>query len=92
MIRAYRVDAIRAAEKAAMSGLADDELMQRAARGLADALAENLLKASGYSRDKPVPAPATTVATRSTQPRTCWTAESAWTSRSWTRTGSTRPR
>ena len=40
MIRAYRVDAIRAAEKAAMSGLADDELMQRAAHGLADALAE----------------------------------------------------
>jgi hydroxyethylthiazole kinase-like uncharacterized protein yjeF len=40
MIRAYRVDDIRAAEKAAMSGLPEGELMQRAARGLADALAD----------------------------------------------------
>lgn len=40
MIRAYRVDDIRAAEAAAMSGLADGELMKRAARGLADALAD----------------------------------------------------
>jgi hydroxyethylthiazole kinase-like uncharacterized protein yjeF len=40
MIRAYRVDDIRTAEAAAMSGLAEGELMQRAARGLADALAD----------------------------------------------------
>jgi hydroxyethylthiazole kinase-like uncharacterized protein yjeF len=40
MIRALRVDDIRAAEAAAMTELPDGELMQRAARGLADALAE----------------------------------------------------
>ncbi len=40
MIRAYRVDDIRAAEAAAMSGLPEGELMQRAARGLADALTD----------------------------------------------------
>jgi hydroxyethylthiazole kinase-like uncharacterized protein yjeF len=40
MIRAHRVDDIRAAEAAAMSGLPEGELMQRAARGLADALAD----------------------------------------------------
>ena len=40
MIRAYRVDDIRTAEAAAMSALPDGELMQRAARGLADALGD----------------------------------------------------
>ena len=45
MITAYRVDDIRAAEAAAVqslvgSGLPEGELMQRAARGLADALAD----------------------------------------------------
>lgn len=38
MLTAHRVDDIRAAEAAAMAGLPDGELMQRAARGLADAL------------------------------------------------------
>ena len=40
MIRAYTVDDIRAAEAAAMSALPEGELMQRAARGLADALVD----------------------------------------------------
>ena len=40
MIRAYRVDDIRATEAAAMSGLPEGELMQRAARGLADAMSD----------------------------------------------------
>jgi len=40
MIKAYRVDDIRAAEAAAMSGLPEGELMQRAASGLAEALAD----------------------------------------------------
>jgi hydroxyethylthiazole kinase-like uncharacterized protein yjeF len=40
MKSAYRVDDIRAAEKATMYGLPDGELMQRAARGLADELAD----------------------------------------------------
>ena len=40
MIRAYQVEDIRAAEAAAMSALPDGELMQRAARGLADALGD----------------------------------------------------
>jgi len=40
MIEAYSVDAIRAAEAAAMSALPEGELMQRAARGLADALSD----------------------------------------------------
>ena len=40
MIRAFRIDDIRAAEAAAMAKLPDGELMQRAAQGLADALAD----------------------------------------------------
>lgn len=38
MLTAYAVEHIRAAEKSAMAGLPDGELMQRAARGFADAL------------------------------------------------------
>lgn len=40
MLTAHRVDDIRAAEAAAMAALPDGELMQRAARGLADALSD----------------------------------------------------
>ena len=40
MIEAYSVEDIRAAEKAAMEGLPEGALMQRAARGLADALSD----------------------------------------------------
>jgi hydroxyethylthiazole kinase-like uncharacterized protein yjeF len=40
MLTAHRIDDIRAAEQAAMASLPDGELMQRAARGLADALAD----------------------------------------------------
>ncbi|MCW2829765.1 MAG: bifunctional ADP-dependent NAD(P)H-hydrate dehydratase/NAD(P)H-hydrate epimerase [Aeromicrobium sp.] len=43
MLRAHRVDDIRAAEAALAEGLAEGELMQRAARGLADHL--ELIKA-----------------------------------------------
>jgi hydroxyethylthiazole kinase-like uncharacterized protein yjeF len=42
MIRAHAVDAVRAAEAAAMAGLPEGELMARAARGLADVAAARL--------------------------------------------------
>ena len=69
MIRAFRVDDIRAAEAAAMAEASrDGELMQRAARGLADALADI---PAGRPGRRPGRARATTGATRCTRPSTC---------------------
>ncbi len=47
MIRALSVDRVRAAEEAAMADLADGELMQRAAEGLADVAAARLAERDG---------------------------------------------
>ncbi|MBC9822029.1 bifunctional ADP-dependent NAD(P)H-hydrate dehydratase/NAD(P)H-hydrate epimerase [Terrabacter sp. MAHUQ-38] len=47
MIRAHSVDAVRAAEAAAMSGLPEGELMARAARGLAEVAIARLTDTEG---------------------------------------------
>jgi NAD(P)H-hydrate repair Nnr-like enzyme with NAD(P)H-hydrate dehydratase domain/NAD(P)H-hydrate repair Nnr-like enzyme with NAD(P)H-hydrate epimerase domain len=47
MIRAYAVPDVRAVEAAAMAGLPDGELMQRAAAGLAEVLAARLRERDG---------------------------------------------
>ncbi|MEO7753747.1 MAG: NAD(P)H-hydrate dehydratase [Terracoccus sp.] len=47
MIRALSVDRVRAAEEAAMAGLPEGELMERAAEGLADVAAARLAERDG---------------------------------------------
>ncbi len=53
MIRAHSVETIRAVEARAMAGLPDGELMERAARGLAEVAAARLADDGRQHRRRP---------------------------------------